>query len=61
MSNQSQSPTLEKRVVWKEKSVKSYLQQNNLLDRQPQVLKIGTKNNSKNDICDPFSTKPHSL
>ena len=45
MSNQIQSPTQEKKVNLGRKYVKRHHQQNNLIVRQPQFLKISTKNN----------------
>ena len=45
MSNQTQSLTQRKRLDLGKEYVKSDLQRNNLLVRQPQAIKISTKNN----------------
>ena len=47
MSNQTQFPTQEKREDLGKKYIKRHLQKNNLLCRQPQVLKSSTKKKEK--------------
>ena len=64
MSNQTQFPTQEKREDLGKKNIKRHLQKNNLLCRQPQVLKSSTKKKRKKKRMAPvvhFHPNPHSL
>ena len=64
MSNQTQFPTQEKREDLGKKNIKRHLQKNNLLCRQPQVLKSSTKKKEKKKRMAPvvhFHPNPRSL